>query len=431
MLIQLLEHQSFPRVQLSPQMALVLQEFDEHHARKHDGETIFDWKYHREIKAKNWVGVIQIAELTIEILPKISDVNDKEVHDTWRRNLLFMLWYSGSLPFSLRDIASLTYDRLPILELFIALFSEAALTELRNGVDRSYIHIEEESSFIKGKLIIAQQMRAGPLRQHRFCVAYDNFVSDTWINRIIKYTCQYLNKHTNVISTQQKLREINFVLNDVKDVSIKEHDFRNVLFNRANSRYKALIEFCNLIISGFNPNLASGPDGGFSLLFPMETVFESFIATYIKRNARSLGFKPQWVQCQFRGRNRHLLMQLHNSGTELPRVPIRPDVVIQDDLGNPLLILDTKWKKLALDHENYKNNVSMSDIYQVYSYAHHFDCPNNILLYPARDNVSNKKYLLSSDREKCLYTRQVDLDFDLMNKPDRLYDAISTAIGYT
>jgi len=425
MLLQVVEHQAIRKEQISKDLLLALQLFDERHAKLHDGETIFDWRL-REIRAKNWVGVVSIPGLTVEIAPKIADGADNR--DICQENLIYMLCYSGTLPFSERDVAKLRFEKSSLLEAFISLLAESMLSEIRRGVDRGYIPIEEESVFAKGKINVSKSIRSGRQIGGRLTVSYDSFVIDTTINRILKLSCRFILQRTKLSLTQQKLREVALMLGDVEDVTLQSIDFDRIIYNRSNSRYRPIIEICRQLLSYLNPNLAAGNAQAFSLLFPMEQVFESFIAAYIRRNADRLGLKGKRILAQDASSDRHLLIRILADGKHKPCVRIRPDIVVENQDGKPHFIIDTKWKKLDPDTVNSRNSISMSDLYQVYSYAHHFSCPKNILLYPARKGVSDKKYALNSHPDKFLYTRQIDLDFRLITDSELLLSNVSRAI---
>ncbi|MEA3547106.1 MAG: hypothetical protein U9R66_05525, partial [Thermodesulfobacteriota bacterium] len=95
------------RVWLDSRRYRLLQRFDSLHAR--GGQNIFTW-YGDHVKAMQWVGVIQLGGVQVEILPKI-DVHDDEPARQWgqsRQNLLYMLAVAGDIPVRFRDIARLT-----------------------------------------------------------------------------------------------------------------------------------------------------------------------------------------------------------------------------------------------------------------------------------------------------------------------------------
>lgn len=121
----------------------------------------------------------------------------------------------------------------------------------------------------------------------------------------------------------------------------------------------------------------SGKTQSRALLFPMESVYESYIAGQVKKV-----FQPEdWmVSSQHRG---HYLF-------EEPRrqFSLRPDIVINK--GDRTVIMDTKWKSLIPDE--YKNyGISQSDMYQMYAYSKKYRTPEIWLLYPINHEMRGHK----------------------------------------
>jgi 5-methylcytosine-specific restriction endonuclease McrBC regulatory subunit McrC len=86
---------------------------------------IFDWTNPDWIRVQNYVGVIQVPGLSIEILPKIASGTeaiidpDKFARAQWthaQRNLLYMLSVAGIIPYSERGFANVEIARMPLLE---------------------------------------------------------------------------------------------------------------------------------------------------------------------------------------------------------------------------------------------------------------------------------------------------------------------------
>ena len=99
----------------------------------------------------------------------------------------------------------------------------------------------------------------------------------------------------------------------------------------------------------------SGSTTSRALLFPMESVYESYVAQQMKKVMEPEGWN---VSCQDRG---------HYLFTE-PRhqFALRPDIVMEKDERR--VVLDTKWKRL-INNERIYYGISQSDMYQMYAYS--------------------------------------------------------------
>ena len=108
-----------------------------------------------------------------------------------------------------------------------------------------------------------------------------------------------------------------------------------VQLDRTNSAFHDLYRLARLFLAGDWQSTTSGRTTGFSLLFPMNELFEMFIGKCLKR-----ALAPQPVQLQ--DTSCHALL---TEGDD-PLFSLRPDVVI--GRSRRRVILDTKWKHLDL-----------------------------------------------------------------------------------
>lgn len=381
------------RVWLDSRRYRLLQRFDRVHAR--GGQNIFTW-YDDHVKAMQWVGVIQLGRVQVEILPKI-DEHDKEPGNYWgqaRQNLLYMLAMAGDIPVRLRDIARLTVRKAPLNETLSAIFARHLLAELLRGAERAYISSEENLRVFKGRLVINQHVLKNGGHRERFYCRFDEFSGDTVMNRVFKATCKILLTTTTTPATQDSLRHCLLVLDGVRDELITSNHFRQVQFTRHNDRFLEIFNFCRLIHSGLSPNASAGGERTYSLLFDMNAVFERFIAAFIKKQV--MNRLPDYEVFPQAKHNRRYLME---SSTGKGVLQMAPDILIRDPDGRHLVI-DTKWKRLKPTFKGYQGNVSSGDLYQLYAYTHRYDCHQSILLYPQVPGVVEQDYRLVGSHDQ-------------------------------
>lgn len=350
-----------------------LKTFDQRQAGKNKGETVFDWDNQGYAKAKSYVGIVQIPGLTIEILPKVCDTENLEnERKASRESLLFMLSYIKKIPLLRRNNASLRIEKMTFFEALIALFAEMLNTELSRGIDHAYYYREENLCRFKGKLLVNQHIRHNAAHQERVFVGFDEFVSDTWLNRIIKKCCRVLVSLTTSRQNEKELRKALLILDEVSDREIIMQDFDRIPLNRNTERFKDIIDFCRLILQQRTPGFEKSQNNTFSLLFPMEQVFEEFVAAVIRRSPEfseyKVEFQKPWV--------------FATSASDKAPFRIRPDIVLKKH-GKPVLVLDTKWKLLDTNEKHF--GISQDDMFQMYVYTGILKCKNALLLYPARN----------------------------------------------
>jgi 5-methylcytosine-specific restriction endonuclease McrBC regulatory subunit McrC len=133
-----------------------LRNYDEARA-KSEHYQIFDWRRRYAI-AQQWVGVIQVPGLSVEILPKIApraceEKPDKQTEFS-RKNLLYMLLLAGKLPIRERDLADQSAAKAPLLETLIAIFAERLFFELNRGRQHNYIRRRENLPVLKALVFV-------------------------------------------------------------------------------------------------------------------------------------------------------------------------------------------------------------------------------------------------------------------------------------
>ena len=117
----------------------------------------------------------------------------------------------------------------------------------------------------------------------------------------------------------------------------------------------------------------SGGHNARALLFPMEKVFESYVAKKLKRALSDTGWQVKaqsWGKYLFK---------------EPRRFALNPDIVIKRN-GDSDIILDTKWKALN-ENASQNHGISQSDMYQMFAYSHRYEAPEIWLLYPLNNRV--------------------------------------------
>ena len=106
------------------------------------------------------------------------------------------------------------------------------------------------------------------------------------------------------------------------------------------------------------------------MLFEMNVLFEKFIGKILQR---TLGSGRVGLQ----KRSGYALRDA--AGNDL--FNLQPDVLIDENGARPI-VLDTKWKRLKPERDDWKLNVVKDDVYQMLAYAGAYRAKRVILLYP-------------------------------------------------
>ena len=323
----------------------------------------------RQLRAQQVVGVVAAPNIALEILPKIDGLEE----DATRNNLIRMLARTLDLKIAHGALASLDWQRKSLLELLIRLFSDRLFEAIHRGLTRRYVPREGDRSALRGRLNVVRQFTALAVAPQRLACRFHELSADIPLNQVLKAAVTNLRRISRLPENQRRLSELELVFADVAAVSINRLPWHQIILDRTNTAYHDLIVISELLLGKRFQTTSAGPGVGFSLLFEMNTLFEKFIGLSLKAAARNSG-----VRITLQAPRSHALLEIV-SGEK--RFMTKPDIVIQID-GKPIMIIDTKWKRLSPEIDDPKHGISQSDVYQMMAYAHVYQVKNLLLLYP-------------------------------------------------
>jgi 5-methylcytosine-specific restriction enzyme subunit McrC len=355
----------------------------EYEASKNNGVDaleFFKLGYRRDvgeiISVKNYVGLIQNKSgIQIEILPKILfDSPDSGSYKKTKNVFLKMIRNLKEFPSKIFDSADLKVDRMNLYEIFINMYLGEVINLIRRGLRFGYETIENNINYYKGKLNVTEQIKRNATHKERFAVIYSEFTSNRPENRIIKAT---LEKLLLLTTSQWNAKETRQLLDHFDNVEISNIDADISLINldRSMVRYKNIIKWSLIFLRNKSFTTFTGSNNSRSILFPMDRVFESYVANEFKKAFGSENWSISTQDAKY-----HLF--------DTPkRFSLRPDIVVDCGFGKKI-ILDTKWKSLNSSvRMNY--GISQSDMYQMYAYAKKYKTSDVWLLYPLNQEMKN------------------------------------------
>ena len=331
--------------------------------------------HYRHLSARQMVGVIAAPGCSLEILPKV-DPADGEEDVTVRRRLVRML--DVALGLDLGEGAGTTMARQneTLLDILIRLFADRLLAEARRGLPRAYLAHHDDLPALRGRLDVLRQFTAHAVRPDRLACRYDALSPDIALIQIMKACVLVLRGHARALETQRRLDELRFLLADISDLEPRSLPWEAVRIDRTNRRWETLHGLARLFLKrdwqATHHDARAGQ--GITLLFPMNDLFEAYVAALAKRALRG----SDWTVHPQGGRL-FCLIEAGEGGRA--RFQTRPDLLIKRG-GQTELVIDTKWKRIGLDPEDKKHGVAQADVYQMMAYGRIYDCPELLLLYP-------------------------------------------------
>lgn len=319
------------------------------------------------IKFKQYVGVIEVDDLTIEILPKADNEGGDE--NVWRNVLLQMLRITKIIDVENFGDAHVSKNHNNLLDVYFQLYLNELEQLIRLGLINKYRSRKANVKSLKGKLEFAEHIRKNIVHKERFYTQHQIYDQDHLIHQVLKKALDIVENFTKGSNLYDRVKRVQLDFPEVKKVKIASTTFDKIILNRKSSIYKKAISISKMIILNYSPNIESGQEKMLALLFDMNKLWEGYMtemlrkATYNIKEIEILGKrrKPFW-------RNNYL----------------EPDIVIEvnDGKEKQTVIIDTKWKRTT-------KGVSISDLRQMYAYNKFWKSSNAILLYPGDQDDSN------------------------------------------
>ena len=278
-----------------------------------------------------------------------------------------------------------------ILEIFINLFIKEVEEIIEKGLLYNYIDKNENINVFKGKLDINNHIKYNFSHKEKFFMKFDEFSISSLENSIIKLTIQKLKKISVNSKNKDNLNKISHHFENVRLLSNSIESLKYITFDRTNSYYKNAIQYAKIFLNNQSSSIFTTANGEVAtILFPMETIFENYIANKLINIVKEKFYNELTVKVQDDSCSVFSNVTLNN--TEIDNMfKVKPDIVIKNKNTKEIFILDTKWK--ILDKLDSKFKISTDDIYQMLSYVKIYNdryknshtCEKAYLIYPARN----------------------------------------------
>jgi 5-methylcytosine-specific restriction enzyme subunit McrC len=380
------------------------------------------------LQVKNYAGVLFTPDGTqIEVLPKhAKKLKADESATQSRASLLMMLKTLRQFRHLQTNNAHLENNKMPLLEVFISQFLTSVNDLVKRGLRSDYVRCEDNLAFLKGKLLVGKQVQHNFINKHKFYVEYDEYVQNRPVNRLLRSALAKVNSYSRSANNQKLTQELLFAFADVPVSTNVKNDFASVKLDRGMNNYQVPLAWAKLILEGFSPLSMKGKSEAFSLLFPMEAVFESYAANILKHHI------PSTLRLKTQASSEYLVKHKGNK-----RFMLQPDLLLSHITGKEEVknacVLDTKWKLVSdnnEDDEKTKYGLSQSDFYQMFAYGHKYLKGKGelFLIYPSHDEFNepiehsfdfNFNDNINEDEKLRLWVVPLDISVDKPGKPDK------------
>ncbi len=322
-----------------------------------------------------FVGVIQVGDLAIEILPKLDNEATPEAKSKWQKALLQMLHQSGLLAVEAAPEADLHLGQSPLVDLYLKAF----LTEVEHlthaGLVKRYRINEGNLHKLKGRIQFAQHIRRNFLHRERMFTAHQVYDTDNVFNRILKRALGIVGNLAVRPALISRANASGLWFEEVADARVDSETFTRLRFDRNTERYRRALQLARFIILNYSPDLRGGSEHVLSILFDMNQLFERYILVQFHRAA------PQFA-------DRRLRVVGQQSKRFWSTKTVRPDIVasFKNDSSSESVVLDTKWK-IPKDGQP-----ADDDLKQMFTYNLHMGARRSLLIYPRAASSQSERH---------------------------------------
>ena len=235
----------------------------------------------------------------------------------------------------------------------------------RQAFSRGLLHgyrVEEESLYtVRGRIMVAEQLRRRfgiPLPVE---VRYDEFTNDILANRLVRAAVYRLGSmRLRSQPARRQLGRIAGMLENVSPVEFRPNAVPEIRFDRLNEHYRGVVSLSQLILRHGAFESSRGEVRASGFLMDMNVVFQEFVTVALREalgvSTDAFGERP--------------ISTLDEDG----KVSLRPDLVWREGARH-VFVGDAKYKNISGDQ------VPNTDVYQLLAYTTALDLPSGLLIY--------------------------------------------------
>ena len=314
---------------------------------------------HNSIKFKQYVGVIRVENLTIEVLPKID--NNIESEAVWQNALVEMLRVTKKLKVQKVNQASVSKQQIHLLDLYFDWFLSEVQALIHQGLIKQYYKETKQVKALKGKLEFAGHIRKNIVHKERFCTTHQVYAKDHLVHQVLDKALNIISNFTKGKFLYSKCKSVQLDFPEVAKVHVNATTFDRIKPNRKNAPYKTALAIARFIILNFAPNVTKGNEDMLALLFDMNSLWEEYVFVKLKEQETESAFKVDVTD--------------QDSKYFWKSNYLKPDLVLEFE--DETVVIDTKWKDIG------DASPSAADLRQMYLYNEYWNANRSMLLYPS------------------------------------------------
>ena len=272
------------------------------------------------------------------------------------RNVYYMLSYAYKVlnEQGYKSIATEQFHN--VADLCSAILVKGVSIQLKRGLHRAYIPQTESLSSPRGRIGISESIKDLTMLKGQLICTYDEFSVDSYMNRILKTTMNYLLKAKIDSDRKKALRKLLVYFQDVETLDIHMINWQ-MQFDRNSQSYRMLIAICFLVLKGL---LQTQSDGSLKIVDfldeqHMHRLYEKFILEYYRKEFPYISADASQIS-----------WQLDDGFSDM--LPImQTDIMLNYE--ERVLIIDAKYYSHSLQSQYDRMTAYSSNLYQIFTYV--------------------------------------------------------------
>lgn len=312
------------------------------------------------------------------------------------KNIYCMLTYAFSVlrQTNYKEIAFEKFEN--IEDMFSAILSKGLAQQLKQGLYREYISVNEELSTLRGKIDITSSVKLKLQKKRTLSCEYDELSVNNRFNQIIKSTVMLLIKQPSVsVKHKSELKKEMLYFSEVDTIEFSTIKWDTLRYQRNNQNYRMLLNVCYFVIKGL---LQSDEKGNFKMASfldekRMHSLYERFILEYYRYHYKGV---------------------LSANSTQVPWntddgvvefLPVMQTDIMLKRRGRTLII-DAKYYSHSMQKGQYdKVTIHSHNLYQIFTYVKNYNTAGDgsvsgMLLYAKTDEAvtPDNEFMMSGNK---------------------------------
>ena len=231
------------------------------------------------IRASEWVGVVRLRELEIRVRPKLAGAT---------RGLVDMLEFTDGITALRRLEAERTIDAVGdrLVDVVVTLLVDGCEALVRAGLRTDYLQREEPLAFLRGRLLLTEQLRHRHGMLDQLWCRYDEREFDTPDNQLLGLALRRALRVTESPALRRRVLQMATVFEEVcrPEALVATWSTHRFAYDRLNRRYSEPHAVARVLLQGLalNDLLTGGRRASYAFLIDMNALFERVVEGLVR-----------------------------------------------------------------------------------------------------------------------------------------------------